>query len=619
MKEATLKSLMLLINRVLDDLGARCGTSTTFDMKTIERRFENEGLSFLAITLPNFCKDFQKSLDQGFVSHDQYTGFARNGGLPRFLGGFLDQIFDRSTGRLINDPEIDAIYAVRQITLLCSKILVPCSDERVQDAIQGYIDCEQSVKLSDASLKGDDLDRFKRLGHLIFRDLFTAVDSDIYYSKIIPRHGPGTTQDRTLGNKKYRWRTWTDRLEHLFPAREHLFSRIGLSFDGPPVGWLEPGAEPPVRVITVPKTLKTPRIIAVEPVHMQYMQQAIMLDFVKRIEEDYLSSSFIRFLDQEPNQRLAWRGSLLGDLATLDLSEASDRVSNQLVRALFSRFPHLAEAVDATRTRKADVDGHGVIRLAKFASMGSALCFPVESMVFMTVIFCGIEKQLNRQLTRKDIESFMGSVRTYGDDIIVPVSYVRSVVSALSDFGLKVNTGKSYWTGKFRESCGKDFYAGFDVSVVKVRREIPTRREQSDELVSAVSLRNQLFEFGFWSAVEFMDKVIMDIIPFPFVHPNSPALGRFQDGHLHDVQRWDPRLQRPLVKAAVVDAPLPHDELDGVDALAKVLRQAELQEFLKGASETVKSLFEITTATDHLRRAGRPRIVRTKTRWVSPL
>jgi len=123
-----------------------------------------------------------------------------------------------------------------------------------------------------------------------------------------------------------------------------------------------------------------------------------------------------------------------GNLATLDLSEASDRVSNQHVRLLVKNHRALREAVDATRSRKADVLGK-TIRLAKFASMGSALCFPFEALVFATIVFVGIERELNRQLTQKDIESFYGRVRVYGDDIIVPVEYVESVVRELEALG----------------------------------------------------------------------------------------------------------------------------------------------------------------------------------------
>jgi len=205
--------------------------------------------------------------------------------------------------------------------------------------------------------------------------------------------------------------------------------------------------------------------------------------------------------DQTPNQRLAREGSLTGALATLDLSEASDRVSNQLVRTMLEDYPHLHWAVDASRSRKADVPGHGVIRLAKFASMGSALCFPFEAMVFLTLIFLGIERESSTLLTRRKLERYVGKVRVYGDDIICPVDSVDSVVSVLTLFGAKVNTGKSFWTGRFRESCGKEYYAGEDISIVRVRREFPTSPKDAARVMSIISLRNQFYKTGLWATV----------------------------------------------------------------------------------------------------------------------
>jgi len=175
---------------------------------------------------------------------------------------------------------------------------------------------------------------------------------------------------------------------------------------------------------------------------------------------------------------MAREGSHTGSLATLDLKEASDRVSNQLVRRMLENHPWLRAGVDSCRSRRAVVEfpsGRSEsIRLGKFASMGSALTFPVEALVFATCAILGIERALGRQLTKKDVHRLRGQVRVYGDDIIVPVEYVHSVNEVLETFGFRVNFGKSYWTGKFRESCGGDYYDGHDVTIVRVRRIFPS-------------------------------------------------------------------------------------------------------------------------------------------------
>jgi len=323
--------------------------------------------------------------------------------------------------------------------------------------------------------------------------------------------------------------------------------------------------------------------------------------FEKAIEANDNARHFIQWESNVPNQELARLGSLFGDLATLDLSEASDRVSNQLVRTMLLNHPHLGEAVDATRSRRAEVlgkDGKKIIRLAKFASMGSALCFPMESLVFMTVIFLGIERELKRPLSKKDVESFRGQVRTYGDDIIVPVRYVRSVVSTLESFGFKVNASKSFWTGYFRESCGKDYYKGEDVSIVRVRRVLPTQRSDAQEIISTVSLRNQLYKRGLWKTTRYLDNLVEGIIPFPAVGENSPILGK-RNFTGHETHEFCPDLQIPLVKGMKVVSKLPADKLEGAGALLKF--------FLKRSEEPFVD-------REHLERYGRPESVDIKLR-----
>lgn len=599
-----MKSLMLLWQEVANELATWCCTSTSRDYKTVVARVGHEGESFLTITLPNFCTDFQKSLVEGRVDRNQFQGFAFSGSLPRFLGGFFDLVFDRGTGLLLDKPSVDAIYSIRQLTLMFGKILLPCSDARKDAAIEGYIKCEQSVKETDAARRPQETEEFHRVSRLLWANLFATVDNAVANYEILPKHGPGATADRLKGNQKYNQTEWTERLEEVFPAGKFLLPHWKYFSQLDRINWLEPGQERPVRVVLVPKTLKTPRIIAIEPTAMQYAQQGILEAFEKAVRADDNARHFIQWDSNVPNQELARLGSLYGDLATLDLSEASDRVSNQLVRTMLSNHPHLGEAVDATRSRKAEVlvkDEKKIIRLAKFASMGSALCFPIESLVFMTVIFLGIQNELRRPLTLDDIKSFRGQVRTYGDDIIVPVRYVRSVVSSLETFGFKVNASKSFWTGYFRESCGKDYYQGEDVSVVRVRRVFPTQRSDAQEIISLVSLRNQLYKRGLWKTTKYLDDLVERVIPFPAVGENSPILGKHNFTGFES-ERTCSDLQIPLVRGMKVVSKLPSDKLQDTGALLKF--------FLKRSEEPFVD-------RNHLERYGRPESVDIKLRWAA--
>jgi len=626
------KSPMPLLQCVLDDLSTLCCTSTIRDLKTITERFEHEGLSFLTITLPSFGSDTQKCLDQGFVGHDQFLGFSRTGGLPRFLGGFLDRVFDRETGVLLSEPSVAHIHAIRQITLMFAKINLPCTPARERRAIRSYIECEQDVRNNDARIKGEPerASRFLRMSTLLWGDLLSSLDHLVFEQgaeAIIPKHGPGATADRLRGNSKWEQSEWTERLEQVFPHGIHLASSWRYFQDLSHVRILEPGAERPVRVITVPKTLKTPRIIAVEPTCMQYVQQGLLDAFWKAVEADDIASGLIGWATQVPNQHLACEGSRNGTLATLDLREASDRVSNQHVRALLERHPHIRGAVDSCRSRKADVPGHGGLRLAKFASMGSALTFPIEAMVFATIIFMAIEKELNTSISRGKIKKFLGQVRVYGDDIIVPSRFVHAVTTELEAFGLLVNADKSFWSGKFRESCGKEYYDGHDVSVVKMRSMLPADRTNVQEIVSTVSFRNQLYFAGLWKTARYLDDILGRLIPMPVVLETSPVLGR--NSFLgYETQRICEELHRPLVKGWVVVPEIPISRLEGPSALLKCLTLLERKHasaILEDASfasswERANGRFSPQPGTDgeHLERSGRPRRVDTKSRWSTP-
>ena len=599
-----MKSLMFLWKKVAEDFATRCCTDTSRDFKTVSARTKHEGISFLTISLSNFGKDLQRALDQGFVDRNLFQGFSWTAGLPRFLGGFLDLVFDRGSGVLLDDPDVDAILAIRQLTLMFSKISYPCSDARIRKAISGYVKCEQDVKVTDSELSSSDIDDFRRIGNLLLSSAFSKVDSDIYYGKLVPKHGPGATADKLMGNHKYRQSEWTERLDKVFPVGEFLLPSYSYWESLNTVDILEPGSERPVRVITVPKTLKSPRIIAVEPTCMQYAQQAVLESMIRHMSKDNYLWRMIGFDDQTPNQRLARKGSLDGTLATLDLSEASDRVSNQLVRSLVANFPYLHGALDATRSRRADVPGYGVLRLSKFASMGSALCFPIEAVVFLTTVFLGIEKELNTPLTRSHIRELSSEVRVYGDDIIIPVRYVHSVVSTLEHFGARVNADKSFWNGKFRESCGRDYYSGHDVSVVKVRHMFPTHRKHVPEVISLVSLRNQLYFAGCWGTVKWLDDYIVRVIKhFPAVLSSSPVLGRHSFLGF-DTEKIDTRLHAPFVRGFVVSSRIPRDILDDSGALLKF--------FLKRGGLP-------SADRKHLERAGRPHAVDIKLRWASAI
>lgn len=619
-----MKSMTDLWRELADELASWCHTSTALDYKKLKGRTEAEGLSFLTITLPSFGKEFQRCLELGFLDDDSFPGFQKKNGFPLFLGGFLRQIFDPSDGALLTEPQEDSIFAIRQLTLMFAKILLPCSDDRVEDAFWGYVRCEEDLREWEAR-NTFDASGFERVSTLLFGDVLSKMEDVINSGDIIPRHGPGATADQTKGNQKFDLDFWHSRLESIFPFGEYAIPNWRYYYRYDRVQILEPDMEIPVRVISVPKTLRTPRIIAIEPTCMQYMQQAMLGPLVEFLESkivpgntrDNLAFRFLGFTEQEPNRRLARRGSVEGDLATLDLSEASDRVHILHVEAMLRRFPSVKEGFLATRSQKARVPSIGVdiYSLRKFASMGSALCFPVEAMVFLTAIFLGIEEKLGTPLTRRIVKSYVGKVRVYGDDIIVPVDCVDSVISYLTLLGFKVNTDKSYWNGKFRESCGGDYYDGADVTPIRVSRRFPQHRGDVSEVISLVAFRNHLYERGFWKTTSWLDEnVIRQILPyFPIVEPTSPCLGR-RSFLPYQAEKIDDVNHAPRVRAFAHKSKLPVNSASGEGSLMKCLMSLE-----KG-NRVVKPLDDLFPSSDseHLERSGRPSVADIKLRWMQP-
>jgi hypothetical protein len=618
-----MKSLMLLWREILLDRGIWCCASTARDYETAVGRFEHEGFSFFTITLPDFAKDFERGLEQGKVDRQLWKSFSFRKGLPKFLGGFLDLVFDRSTGCLLDNPSIDAIFAVRQITMAMGKIELESSKRRQKLAMRSFVECEKQVKDCATSLSQEKLDEFSLFALSLWGIPFQKVEKAILNLEVIPKHGPGATVDRLSGNQKYSQLEWTQRLEDVFPAGDFIIANWGYKHIFDRVTLLEPGAERPVKVIDVPKTMKSPRIIAIEPTCMQYAQQAISLEIVRVLEEDHYLSPLIGFSDQLANRQMARKGSLKGDLATLDLSEASDRVSWRLVQALFRYHPTIAEGLDATRSRTAFVQGHGIIPLSKYASMGSGLCFPVEAMVFLTIVLMVLCRDLKLQLNADILKYVRGNVRVYGDDIIVPVEIARSVIRELEAFGLKVNSNKSFWTGKFRESCGGDYYDGEDVTVVRIRSKLPRSRRDVEELESLVATRNQFYMAGMWQVTAYMDGMIRKLIPFPCVLPESSLIGRFSFLG-YEVQAADASTFAPLVRGAVRRSPLPVNPATDHAAMIKMLlllarREATQERQASNLSDDyLEFMYPDVNSAEHLERSGRPRSASIKIRWRQP-
>lgn len=211
------------------------------------------------------------------------------------------------------------------------------------------------------------------------------------------------------------------------------------------------------RVTTVPKDALKDRLIAIEPSLNMFFQKGL-----GSLIRSRLKALGLNLNHQQPlNGELARLGSIDGSLATIDLSSASDSVSLGLVEYILP--PDWFEAVSLLRSEHGVLPSGELITYEKVASMGCGFTFELESLIFLALALVTVrEPRLNV------------NVAVYGDDIIVPNRDASAVLMNLDCLGFTPNMSKTFSTGPFRESCGKHYLNGEDVTPLYVKEPIDT-------------------------------------------------------------------------------------------------------------------------------------------------
>lgn len=222
------------------------------------------------------------------------------------------------------------------------------------------------------------------------------------------------------------------------------------------------------RITFVPKDRSTHRTIAIEPGG----NVALQLGVGKHIRSR-LGPFGVSLNDQTKNQRMAREGSVEGadndpnQLCTIDLEMASDTLSIEAVKDLLP--PEWFDYLYCLRSHCGTIDDR-LIEYEKFSSMGNGYTFELESLVFYA-LSASVMKHLGfRGRTHSDLAVF-------GDDIVIRQPYVAMLIEVLEWYGFTVNAEKSFTSGPFKESCGKDFYFGHDVRPFFLRRKIRSIRD----------------------------------------------------------------------------------------------------------------------------------------------
>lgn len=223
-----------------------------------------------------------------------------------------------------------------------------------------------------------------------------------------------------------------------------MWKRMYLSEVDPPTVWGN-------RVTTVPKNYKTDRVIAIEPCLNMYVQKGL-----GSLIRHRLRAYGVDLNDQSLNQEAA------ADVAnaTIDFSMASDSVSQGVCKFLIPS--NWLDIISMMRSELGVLPDGTLHRYSKVSSMGNGFTFELESLIFLALARSVVPQEQHYR------------IRVYGDDVIVPREYAAEFISVASYCGFSTNLKKTYVDGPFRESCGKHYHSGYDISPFYVRRPVKT-------------------------------------------------------------------------------------------------------------------------------------------------
>jgi hypothetical protein len=366
----------------------------------------------------------------------------------------------------------------------------------------------------------------------ILSSLFPRSKEVVQLNDFVPRHGPGAVME--LGTcsicDKYK-------LIGLDASLRYFISRTDF-----PVERLPRITDTQSRVGKLhfaPKQLDKLRTVSMEPAGLMFWQLGGFRFINDRISHTWLKRH-ICLEKAELNCDLAWLGSITGEYATIDLSHASDDVKYQLVRRLFDNTS-LRELIVLTRSKACEYRGD-VFEPTYYAPMGSGLCFPIECLVFGSIVKGVMDKHRSTL-----------PWRVYGDDIIVPTQFASEVINRLEELGFTPNKSKSFYSDEpgFRESCGGDYMFGEDVRPVYISRfwtGLTHGRASSQTIESCISLANRLWEYKATRGFLIRDLLRLKNPPM-FSYDGEYGIYSPAATNYHLDKRWDEDYQTEIYKS----------------------------------------------------------------------
>ena len=493
------------------------------DKYTIKSRTQSEGLSFLTKTLPALAKSVDSALLTGqFNPPTSFKRYKRTN-LPHFLRGFFLLVFNED-GVLLEEPDTTAIKDLRQVGYLFYKYQLPYKERLVEHLFDDFVETDKDIQSSINGVEQMSLFFYaQEVIHEILRN-FTC-------DSLWPKNGPGSVANSVPQWGRFEPTKFYPSLDSLvsycnmyYCSNSHLFDRFDQYFD------LDYEFSGTAKALAVPKDSRGPRLISSEPSEFMTYQQALKNALVPHIENHCITSGRVNFTRQSINRDLALSASHDQRYATLDLEKASDLVSMMHVDLLFEGTS-IHNYLMNSRSETTELPDGRTVPLNKFAPMGSALCFPIEALVFFSLI---VGERMSRGAPLKEAAKH---VYVYGDDIIIETEHVPSAIEALELAGLRINKGKSCFTGKFRESCGVDAYSGVDITPIKIKK-LYQEKPDATTLASFCAVGNNLFLHGYWRASDIIRRFIEKSVgKLPLI--TGSAVGKLHDVAVGDDPTWE--------------------------------------------------------------------------------